>query len=219
MKTFQSKKELEIALSNQILNDLSVSIANKNKATLLLSGGSTPKGVYELLSEGNLDWSKITVGLVDERFVSNTSTFSNEKLLRQTLFQNNAIESAFIPMVQYLDDKIKNIKLLEQSYQVFKNADVILLGMGEDGHTASLFPNDLNSELAFETSDLVVITNAPTEPSCRISCSPVLLDSAQNSYLMITGAKKKLILDTSVEKKLPMGHFLPQLKEIYYSEK
>ena len=219
MKTFESKKELEKALCDQLINDLSVALKEKNSATLLLSGGSTPLGLYELLSNQLIDWSKITVGLVDERFVSNTSDFSNEKLLISTLFNNKAKESVFIPMIYDLKDRLENLLEVQKAYSIFRNPDVVLLGMGEDGHTASIFPSDLNSELSFETTDIIVSTDAPKEPVQRISCSPTLLDTAKNCYLMITGLKKKLILETADELKLPIGHFIPRLKEIYYTEK
>jgi 6-phosphogluconolactonase len=219
MKTFESKKDLEKALCDQLINDLSVAIKEKNSATLLLSGGSTPLGLYQLLSDQLIDWSKVTVGLVDERFVSKTNDFSNEKLLFSTLFSNKAKESVFIPMIYDLNNRLENLKKVQTAYSIFKDPDVVLLGMGEDGHTASIFPFDLNSELSFETTDIIVSTQAPKEPIQRISCSPTLLNTTKNCYLMITGLKKKMILETAVDLKLPIGHFIPRIKEIYYTEK
>lgn len=219
MNIFESKNELDLALFNRIMSDLSHAITTKNYATLLLSGGSTPKGLLKLLSNGNIDWSKVTVGLVDERFVPASSDSSNEKLLRDSFLINKAKKSTFIPMVFQINNVIENLQDVERAYSVFKTCDVIILGMGEDGHTASLFPDDLNSELAFETSDLVVSTNAPKMPILRISCSPFLLNSTSNLYLMITGRKKKMILDKAIELKLPLGEFIPRIKEIYYTDK
>ena len=170
------------------------------------------------MSNGNIDWSKVTVGLVDERFVPASSDSSNEKLLRDSFLKNKAKKSNFIPMVHQINNQLEKLKNVERAYSVFKTCDVIVLGMGEDGHTASLFPNDLKSELAFATIDLVVSTNAPKMPILRISCSPFLLNSASNLYLMITGRKKKMILDKAIELKLPIGGFIPRIKEIYYTE-
>jgi len=218
MNTFESKNKLDLALFNQIITDLSEAITTKNSATILLSGGSTPKGLLKLLSNGNIDWSKVTVGLVDERFVPASSDSSNEKLLRDSFLKNKAKKSTFIPMVNQINSQLENLQNVERAYSVFKTCDVIVIGMGEDGHTASLFPNDLNSELAFKTIDLVVSTNAPKMPILRISCSPFLLNSASNLYLMITGRKKKMILDKAIELKLPIGGFIPRIKEIYYTE-
>ena len=129
MKTFESKKELEKALCDQLINDLSVAIKEKNSATLLLSGGSTPLGLYQLLSNLLIDWSKVTVGLVDERFVSNTSDFSNEKLVLSTLFNNKVKECIFIPMIYDLNDRLENLKKVQTAYSIFKDPDVVLLGM------------------------------------------------------------------------------------------
>ena len=145
MITFDSKAQLEKALATQIASDLSSAIQQKGSATLLLSGGNTPSGVYRLLSIFDIDWSKVFIGLVDERFVAADSPFSNYKLLNETIAANSAKNVVIHPMVVDADNYEENLKKSEAVYRIFTEPDVCLLGMGPDGHTASIFPNDFAS--------------------------------------------------------------------------
>jgi 6-phosphogluconolactonase len=99
MIEFESKAALEQALALAIAAALKDAIAAKGEATLLLSGGSTPSGVYALLSQVELPWEQVKVGLVDERFVSHSSPFSNFKLIGETLLQNKAKAATLVSMV------------------------------------------------------------------------------------------------------------------------
>jgi 6-phosphogluconolactonase len=218
MIEFTSKSELEIALCQQIAQDLRVSIELKGSATLLLSGGSTPSGVYRLLSEENLDWTKVHVGLVDERFVTADSPFSNFKLLQETLGQNAAKNVAIYPMVLNASDYDQNLKEIEVAYRIFTDPDICLLGMGPDGHTASIFPNDDASQNANSNkSTLLSNTNAPTEPNLRITFNGPVLRRTKHLYLMITGAQKKAIFEASEQQQLPIAAFKKALTHIFYT--
>ena len=88
MNRFESRELLEDSLADELLKVLTESIEKYGNATLLLSGGSTPKVLFQKLSERKFPWENITIGLVDERFVNNSSEYSNEKLIRETLLQN-----------------------------------------------------------------------------------------------------------------------------------
>lgn len=218
MIEFASKSELEVALSQQIAQDLRKAMELKGSATLLLSGGSTPSGVYRLLSEENLDWTKVHVGLVDERFVPADSPFSNFKLLQETIGQNAAKNAAIYPMVLNASDYDQNLKEIEVAYRIFTDPDVCLLGMGPDGHTASLFPNDEASQNANSNeSTLLSNTNAPTEPNQRITFNGPVLRRAKHLYLMITGSQKKAIFEESEQQQFPIAHFKKALTHTYYT--
>lgn len=218
MIEFDSKIALEQALCQQISADLTRFIAQKGSATLLLSGGSTPSGVYRLLSEETLDWSKVHIGLVDERFVGANSPFSNFKLLLESIGQNCAQNAPIYPMVLEAEDYQKNLEKVEQSYRIFTEPDVVLLGMGPDGHTASIFPNDTASDRAnYNEDQLLSNTNAPAEPTQRITINGPALRRAKKLYLMITGAQKKLIFETSEQQHFPIAAFKVALTETYYT--
>jgi 6-phosphogluconolactonase len=218
MIEFESKKALEQALATAMANALRSAINEKGAATLLLSGGSTPSGVYALLSEQDLPWEKVSVGLVDERFVGPTSPYSNFKLIGETLLQNHAQAATLLPMVLDEVNYIENLQKIAATYRIFTDTDVCLLGMGPDGHTASIFPNDSASSQANTATDsLVSNTTAPAEPTQRITCNGPLLRRSKHLFLMITGAQKKDILTQSEQLQLPIASFKTALTETYYT--
>lgn len=218
MKRFESKDLLEDSLADELLIVLGEAIEKYGNATLLVSGGSTPKGLLKKLSERKFPWKKMTIGLVDERFVNNTSEFSNEKLIRETLLQNEASEATFIPMVFDDSNEEKNIALVRNAYDKFDRLDVVILGMGDDGHTASIFPNDPESEIALKTKEIIVSTKAPNYPTHRITCSIDFLKRANRTFLFITGETKFQVLKDSNDKNYPIALFYNQNTDIYYSK-
>lgn len=218
MRLHASKEELEDALLHDIKLVISEDILKLGKAKILLSGGSTPSGLYRKLSSTQLDWSKVIVGLVDERFVKNSSDFSNEKLVKTCFLINEAKNATFIPMIFSADNEALNLLRTNESYAVFNDASVIILGMGEDGHTASLFPNDSDSNKAMDSEQNIFFTNSPSNPTRRITCTPKLLLSSKNIFLMLTGENKKEVLFSAAKNKLPISHFIGSITEIYYSK-
>jgi len=218
MRLHASKEELEDALLQDIKFIISEDIIKFGKAKILLSGGSTPGGLYHKLSAIQLDWSKVIVGLVDERFVKNSSDFSNEKLVKTCFLINEAKNATFIPMIFSADNEALNLLRTNESYTIFNDASVIILGMGEDGHTASLFPNDSDSTRAMDSEQNIFFTNSPSNPTRRITCTPKLLLSSKNIFLMLTGENKKEVLFSAAKNKLPISHFIGSITEIYYSK-
>ena len=218
MKRFETKELLEDSLANELLIVLGEAIEKFGNATLLVSGGSTPKGLFKKLSERKFSWEKMTIGLVDERFVNNSSEYSNEKLIRETLLQNEAHGATFIPMV--IDDinESKNIELVRNEYKKFDRIDAVILGMGDDGHTASIFPNDPESEIAKNTQELIVSTKAPNHPKNRITCTVNFLKRADRIFLFFTGEKKQQVLQEADDKNYPIALFYNQNTDIYYSK-
>ena len=218
MRLHASKEELEDALLQDIKFIISEDIIKFGKATILLSGGSTPSGLYRKLSSTQLDWSRVIVGLVDERFVENSSDFSNEKLVNTCFLINEAKNATFIPMIFSADNEALNLLRTNESYTIFNDASVIILGMGEDGHTASLFPNDSDSNKAMDSEQNIFFTNSPINPTRRITCTPKLLLSSKNIFLMLTGENKKEVLFSAAKNKLPISHFIGSITAIYYSK-
>lgn len=218
MLQFEKKELLEDSLAEELIKVLGESIEKFGNATLLLSGGSTPKGLFKKLSERKFPWENLTIGLVDERFVNNSSEYSNEKLIRETLLQKKASDATLIPMVFDDSNEVKNIELVRNAYQKFDRIDAIILGMGDDGHTASIFPNDPESEIALKTEETIVSTKAPNYPTHRITCSLNFLKRAVKTFLFITGDSKLQVLQESFDKNYPIAHFYNQNTDIYYSK-
>ncbi|MBM3186779.1 MAG: 6-phosphogluconolactonase [Bacteroidetes bacterium] len=218
MKRFESKELLEDSLAGELIIVLGEAIEKYGNATLVVSGGSTPKGLFKKLSERKIPWKNTTIGLVDERFVNNSSEYSNEKLIRETFLQREAYEATLIPMVFDDSNEEKNIDLVRKAYEKFDRIDAIILGMGDDGHTASIFPNDPSSVNALKTKELIVSTKAPNYPTHRITCSIDFLKRAERTFLFITGENKLQVLQESFDKNYPIAQFYNQNTDIYYSK-
>lgn len=222
IKKFESKNELENTLVTAIVSEISAAIEAHGDARILVSGGGTPLPLYRLLSAANVEWSKVKIGLVDERFVPRESEFNNGSQI-QCAFSHAAAKSAsFIGMVENADDLNENMKLVNENYQLFLDrTDFTLLGMGEDGHTASLFPNDPASEEILMSVVLGVFpTKAPNYPFQRITCSKQMLLNSTALVLFIVGEKKLEILNNSSTAHLPISSFLENVSnlDVYYAK-
>jgi 6-phosphogluconolactonase len=217
MKQFDSKQALEKELALAIAHELKQAIKEFGNARLLLSGGSTPAQLYALLSGVQLDWSNVLVGLVDERFVPISHPASNEALLIQTIQQNEARDVRIVSMVADASDEAMNLVHVNKTYQPFmERTDVVLLGMGEDGHTASLFPGDKRSEVLLHSTAIGIFsTTAPVAPENRVTCSTEMLLKARSLFLMIVGEAKLTVFQTAEENTYPIAHFKDKLTTFY----
>lgn len=217
MQTFDTNSELIKTLTEDIKIIVENAIREKGKSYLLLSGGSTPLPLYKSIADCDLDWDKIHIGLVDERFVDQSSGFSNEALIRN-VFKKIKNEN-FSSMVINQFDLAKNLEEVSINYAPFIGADIVLLGMGDDGHTASIFPNDPMSELAIQDIDGgICYTNSPNHPTKRITCNRSMLISSSYLFLYFTGLKKLDKFKLAKEEGTPISHFESQLTEVYFTE-
>jgi 6-phosphogluconolactonase len=217
MKEFDSKNLLEDQLAADIISVIKSAIHQYGDARILLSGGSTPIGLYAKLANSIIDWTKVKIGLVDERFVPLNHSSNNEKMIR-TQFEVSNPE--IISMVLDSENRENNLSLVSHKYAPFiERTDFCLLGMGEDGHTASLFPTDLKSEANLQ-SDFIgfVNTQAPVEPTNRISCSKALLLKSTHLAVMLIGENKLTVFNQAKEAKFPISYFTSKLV-VYYAEK
>ncbi|MFT4645151.1 MAG: 6-phosphogluconolactonase [Planctomycetota bacterium] len=220
-----NKQILEDKLCSEIIANLQESIQKNGYANLLVSGGSTPIGLYQKLSKQVIDWKKVTIGLVDERFVPTNHKKSNEKLVKTHLLQNNAIKCLFVGLVYNMVSKEENLQLAEKIYEKFRaRVDVCILGMGGDGHTASLFPKDEASKegLSNKCNNLLLNSFADVKPIERITCSRYLINKSEQLYLMITGEEKLAVLESAKANELPIASFFETTNtklKVYYSQK
>ncbi|GAB4182943.1 MAG: 6-phosphogluconolactonase [Wenzhouxiangellaceae bacterium] len=211
IREFRQRETLAQALAHHIASQLWQAIDQRDSAYLMLSGGSTPVAMLKALSALALPWAQITVTLADERWVDESSEHSNSQLIRTHLLQGPAAAAHYQPLYQGgdIDDAVAAMNKLEWTRQA---PDVLVLGMGSDGHTASLFPDladwrrwcDINAPEAL----LAVATEA--SPLARISFSGRILQRARCSLLHIHGDEKRQLLDSGQAQSLPIGEFLAQ---------
>ncbi len=219
---YDNTEILENDLAIKIANLLSEDIQENGFAQLLVSGGSTPINLFKKLSQIEIDWKNVTIGLVDERFVSQDSEFSNETLVQTHLIQNYASSANLIGMVYDTENEESNLKIAIEKNDVFltKKISVSILGMGEDGHTASLFPGDSSSEKDLQSTDFkgMLSTTAPSHPTSRITFSKNLILSSDLIFLMIVGNSKMKVLEKAKERNYPIAQFMDKNQvQIYFT--
>lgn len=181
------------ALSGEVKVDLEEAIAARGAASLVVSGGRTPKRLFEQLRTESLDWAKVWVTLADERWVDVSSEASNERLVRETLLTDKAANAHFVGMKNPAPTPEAGADWATRALtRVPRPFDLVVLGMGEDGHTASLFPGSLALSRGLDTTATpgCIAVNALTAPHARISLNlPALLD-ARRIVLHIEGEPK-----------------------------
>ena len=193
----EDKSSLALAASDLITQIIESTLKNKTRVKIALCGGSTPKAAYSLLGKKNIDWVNVDLFLGDERWVDNKSIDSNCFLLNNSLFKegNPSLEASFFAVSTV---ELSSPDESADDYEsILKNNlagdppkfDLILLGLGDDGHTASLFPG---SEALFERDSL--ITAGEGKGHKRITFTSKLLSAADNVVFLISGSSKQTAL-------------------------
>lgn len=183
-KLFETKKKLAMGLAADVAAYLSNAITDRGKALLAVSGGTTPTLFFNFLARAKIDWPRVTITLVDERCVPESDARSNARLVRENLLEAEAAAAKFVPLFgKGHPDRLGPF-------------DVVTLGMGLDGHTASFFPggDNLAAALELEGTKRIVTMTAPGVPEKRLTFTlPALLDSGFIA-LHIEGADKQKTL-------------------------
>lgn len=183
------------------LNDtLAAALVDTGKAVFAGSGGSTPAPIYRRMARAGLDWSRVVVTLVDERYVPETSPESNATLLKQTLLTGPAAAARFVPLFHpaVTVDRAATLAAHALAAEGGK-LDAVLLGMGEDGHICSMFPGSPTLKTLFSPSLQPTVLGVPhgrdgTPPSLeRLTVNLPYLMTARRVVLAITGAAKRSV--------------------------
>ena len=224
---FSTQDDLIAALSQSITQELQKSINEKGKASMLVSGGSTPKPLFEKLRETSLDWGKVSIGLCDERWLSSTHKESNENLVKTHLLQAKASKATFIGMyIEGTDSQDAEILCEKKMKEALFPFDVLILGMGSDAHTASLFPENVKLEKAFDLNNeaLCIAIEPTTAPYMRMSLTRQAILSAAHIYLHFEGLEKLAVYEEAIVGedmyKMPIRSVLNQVikdVEVYYA--
>lgn len=181
-------------LARHIASILSDAIAARGVGTIALSGGRSPRAVLEALREMPVDWAKVIVAQVDERWVDPSHADSNERLIREALLTGPAAAARLVPMKNEADDAYAGQAACEASMTALPwPIDIMLLGMGEDGHTASLFPEADELQEGLTTQALTLAVTPPAAPHQRMSLSLRAILNSRLIILQIGGAAKEAV--------------------------
>ena len=184
---FANAEQLAQRLARNVAASLRQALAGNERATLAVSGGTTPQKFFEILSQQKLNWENVTITLVDERQVDESSPRSNAKLVKAALLQNEAAVARFVPLYQ------------NPAAADVANFDVVILGMGNDGHTASFFPAGDTLALALaDSAPPLLALSAAGSGEARVTFSLPKILAAKEIILHIQGADKAATLETAM---------------------
>lgn len=199
--SFETRSELESALTDRIVALLEAGIKERGLGCLVVSGGRTPAGLFQRLSHQSLDWSKVIVTLADERWVPADHNDSNARSVETHLLQYNAAKAKFIPHVTAAATPQEGQTELEETLkQLPVHIDAVILGMGEDGHTASFFPNapELAAAIDPKGSAACMAVTPPVAPHPRMTLTLPRLLASKQIFLHLCGEGKTQVLEAAM---------------------
>ncbi len=229
---FEQRSHLFTALVAECQDVLAEAVSKHGQASLLVSGGSTPGPLYEALSKSDLNWKKIKIALVDERWVDEQHSASNEALIRRSLLINNAKNVEFIGMKTAAKTAKQGQSETESRYaKLAQPFTLSIIGMGNDGHTASLFPHaeGLAAALAADNQNLTAaitaiqseVTGTNTE---RLTLTRNGLLKSERIIILFTGEDKLAVFNVAQQagpvEDMPIRAFLNQEEvpvELYWA--
>jgi|SRR6185312_4540773 len=205
IETFADGDDLADAAASAVAQRLSEGLSDRGHASLVGTGGRSPGPVYDRLSRVEIDWAHVAVTLSDERHVDAQSANSNARLLRERLFVGPAAAAQFLPLTDYAEPALKQLMPF----------DAVMLGMGEDGHVASLIPGSPVLVQAMDPAGAALTAESPqgfgSPPLARITLTLSALLQSRAIFLLIAGeAKRQVIAQAQAGADLPVRAILNQ---------
>ncbi len=193
---YPDREMMMINLANRLAGELKNALLNHETASLAVPGGTTPGPVFDSLCAADLDWARVRVMLTDERWVPETSDRSNTRLLRERLLIDRAEAAEYVPLYAETDNPEDALEDLAALVSPHLPISVLLLGMGADMHTASLFPGaDRLAEGLDGSAPPVLPMRAPGAGEPRVTLTAPVLSGAMSKHILITGQDKRDALD------------------------
>lgn len=202
------------SLASTVEVELSNAIKNRGLATFVVPGGTTPKPFFNIIRDSDIEWEKITIFPTDERWVSMENSRSNARLIQRELLTGRASKANFVTLYKKNKTLDQGASLLAENISNYLPIDVLVLGMGVDMHTASLFPGSPGLALAQSMNAAEVVPVTPLDNSLepRVTLSARVLEKAVNTHVLIIGLEKKNAVKEAEKREpasAPISQFLP----------
>ena len=193
---YADREMLVMNVANKLAGKLKSALSGNDRVSFAVPGGSTPGPIFEMLSATDLDWDRVDVMLTDERWVDEHDPLSNARLVREHLLNDRAAAARFIPFFRAGLSPGEGAEAVAPSLASHMPISVLLLGMGDDMHAASLFPGDpgLPDALAAD-APLLCPVYPEGQPTARVTLPAHVLDGALNKHLVIFGEEKRAALE------------------------
>ncbi len=183
-------------LADHLASELAMALRQHDRASFCVPGGTTPGPVFDVLSGVKLDWDRVSVFLNDERWVPESHPRSNGRLLKERLLIGRAAAARYVPLYAETPDPEAALDALTTAIEPCLPISVLLLGMGADMHTASLFPGaDRLADALAPDAPILMPMRAPGAPEPRVTLTAPVLAGAMSCHILITGAEKRAALD------------------------
>ncbi len=214
IEAFPSREALFDAAASVLVSALTDAVAKRGQAGFAATGGTTPAPVYDRLATLTAPWDKVTVTLTDERCVPPSDPGSNEGLVRRHLLVDKAAKASFAPLFFEGVSQHAAADLAQPGVAGILPFGVVLLGVGPDGHFASLFPGNPALEAGLdpgtERTVIAVPAGAPAPDLPRISLTFQALIQSSLIVLLVTGQAKRALLEGPIDPSLPIAAILNQ---------
>lgn len=204
-RRFETRAELNTALAGEIVTLLSEAVNARGAASFVASGGTTPGPLYDLLCKMAAPWERVTVTLADERWVEPGNPLSNARLIRARLIRDRASRAKFVGLkTAHAEPELAEPDVDAALRAIVRPFDLVLLGLGENGHTASLFPHGQGLTAALNLADPALIRAVrpvpPDDPvPPRMSMTPRAILDSRRIVLLFTGETKWAVYRQALE--------------------
>lgn len=193
---YPDRELMMLSLADRIAGELADFLRREGRASLCVPGGTTPGPIFDTLSGVDLDWGNVAVFLNDERWVAEDNPRSNTRLLRERLLRGKAHLARLIPLYAPAETPEEMLEALADGLRPHLPISVLLLGMGADMHTASLFPGaDRLEEALSAQAPLLLPMRAEAAGEPRITLTAPVLAGAMNIHILITGPEKRAAIE------------------------
>ena len=213
IRVFKDQETQAKEAAERVTKWLKEALMKRKKVSLAVSGGKTPKAFFKCLSEMDLPWERVVITLVDERWIPVDHPESNEALVRRYLLCGKASRAVFLGLKNQASTPQEGLSQAEEALASLpRPIEVVVLGLGEDGHTASLFPGALGLDHALHSPGLLAPVIPEKAPHQRLTLTLAALLEARHLLLLVTGERKlsvlKAALNQGPEEEMPIRFLL-----------